>query len=102
MNEFEKLCAYLKIVYCNLFSLHHNLVGGNWFSDHERLGSYYAQIGEILDELVERGLSLGYREPSVSESGLAFSGDVLPCQNREKEDSLSFVMNGVRAAAGMM
>lgn len=102
MNEFEKLCAYLKIVYCNLFSLHHNLAGGNWFSDHERLGSYYAQIGEILDELVERGLSLGYREPSVSESVLAFSGDVLPCQNREKEESFGYVMNAFRAAAGMM
>lgn len=102
MNEYEKVCAYLKIVYCNLFSLHHNLVGGNWYGDHERLGKYYAEIGEILDELVERGLSLGYKEPSISEAVLAFSGDVLPCMDRGKEESFGYVMEAFRSAAGLM
>lgn len=102
MNEYEKACAYLKIVYANLFSLHHNLTGGNWYGDHERLGAYYSKIGEMLDEMVERGLSLGYREPSISEAVLAFSGDVLPCAEREKGESFGYVMEAFRAAAGLM
>ena len=102
MNEYERLCAYLKVVYNNLFSLHHNLVGGNWYSDHERLGGYYAAIGEILDELVERGLSLGYKEPSISEAVLAFSSDVLPCMERKKEESFGYVLEAYRSAAGLM
>lgn len=102
MNEYEKLCAFLKIVYCNLFSLHHNLVGGNWYGDHEHLGKYYSKIGEILDELVERGLSLGYKEPSISDSVLMFSGDVLPCTDREKRESFGYTMEAFRSVTGLM
>lgn len=102
MNEYERMCAYLKILYCNLSTLHHNLVGGNWYGDHERLGEYYEHIGEVLDELVERGLSLGYKEPSISDAVLAFSGDVLPCVVRGKDDSFGLVMEGFRSAAGLM
>lgn len=102
MNEYEKLCAYLKIVYCNLFSLHHNLVGGNWYGDHERLGDYYQKIGDMLDELVERGLSLGYKEPSINDAVIAFSNDILPCQDREKGDSFGYVLEAFRSAAGLM
>lgn len=102
MNEYEKLCAYLKIVYCNLFTLHHNLVGGNWYGDHERLGEYYAEIGEILDEVVERGLSLGYKEPSISDAVLTFSSDVLPCMDREKGESFGYAMEAFRSTAGLM
>lgn len=102
MNEYEKLCAYLKIVYSNLFSLHHNLVGGNWYGDHEHLGDYYEKVGEILDKLVERGLSLGYKEPSISEAVMLFSKEVLPCQDREKEESFGCVFEAFRSAAIMM
>lgn len=102
MNAYEKACAYLKIVYCNLFSLHHNLVGGNWYGDHEQLGKYYAGIGRILDGLVERGLSLGYKEPSISEAVLAFSGGVLPCMNREKGAAFGYVMEAFRSTASLL
>lgn len=102
MNEYEKLCAYMKILYCNLFTLHHNLTGGNWYGDHEHLEEYYEKIGEMLDELVERGLSLGYKEPSISEAVLAFSGDILPCMDREKPETFGYVLEAFRSAAGLL
>lgn len=102
MNEYQRLCAFLKIVYANLFTLHHNLVGGNWFGDHEHLQDYYERIGNMLDELVERGLSLGYKEPGINEAVLAFSNDILPCVDREKDTSFRYVIAAFRSAAGMM
>lgn len=102
MNEYQRLCAFLKIVYANLFTLHHNLVGGNWFGDHEHLQDYYEHIGDMLDELVERGLSLGFKEPCINEAVLAFSNDILPCMDRDKETSFSYVLKAFRSAAGMM
>ena len=102
MNEYERLCAFLKIVVANLYVLHHNLVGGNWFSDHERLGDYYEKLADIADAVIERGLSLGYREPPISEAVLAFSGDVLSAENRSARESFAEVRACFRSIAGMM
>lgn len=86
MNEYERLCAYLKVVYNNLFSLHHNLVGGNWYSDHERLGGYYAAIGEILDELVERGCPLGIRSRPSARRYWPFQAMFCPAWNGKRKN----------------
>lgn len=102
MNAYERLCAFLKIVVENLLTLHHNLVGGNWFSDHERLGDYYDKIIDMADAVIERGLALGYREPSIAEAVLAFSGEVLSCENREANDSFTLTREYFRSLAGMM
>lgn len=102
MNEYERLCAFLKIVVQNLYVLHHNLVGATWFSDHELLGDYYDKIGDMTDAAIERGLSLGYREPSISDAVLMFTGDVLSCDNREARESFSLVRGYFRSLAGMM
>lgn len=102
MNEYEKMCAYFKIMYANIFSLHHNLIGGNWHSDHKQLGKYYEMIGIYLDELIECGLSLGYKEPSISDAVLTFSNEVLPCMNREKGESFGYILEAFRSAAGML
>ncbi len=102
MNEYERLCAFLKIVHANLFSLHHNLVGGNWYGDHEHLGEYYSHIGEMLDEVTERGLSLGYKEPSISDSVLMYSTNILPTVSRGKEESFRYVLDSFHSIAGMM
>lgn len=56
----------------------------------------------MLDELVERGLSLGYKEPSINDAVIAFSNDILPCQDREKGDSFGYVLEAFRSAAGLM
>lgn len=102
MNAYERLCAFLKIVVENLLTLHHNLVGGNWFSDHERLGDYYDKLSDMADAVIERGLSLGYREPSIAEAVLAFTNDVLPSENRGATESFSRTREYFRSLAGMM
>ena len=102
MNEYQKLLAFLKITGENLKILHHNLVGGDWFANHEQLGEYYEKIAEIADEATERGLSLGYKEPTISEAVLLFQSDILPAMDRDTRESFAVVSAAFRSIAGMM
>lgn len=102
MNEYQKLCAFLKIAKENIAVLHRNLVGGSWFSDHEKLGEYYDKVGEITDELAERGLSLGYKEPTISEALLLFQTDIYPATDREARESFGMTASIFRSIAGLM
>jgi DNA-binding ferritin-like protein len=73
MNEYQKLCAMLKALYENLFVLHHNLNGGGaWKGNHEWLGDWYEETGSEADHLIELGLQMGYKEPTIAESLMMF------------------------------
>lgn len=102
MNAYERLCACLKIVVANLYVLHHNLLGGNWFGDHERLGDYYDKIGDMADAVIERGLSIGYREPSIAEAVTTFADRVITGDSRDARESYSLVQGSFRTLAAMM
>lgn len=102
MNEFQRLIAYLKILMCNLAVLHHNAVGEGWFEVHGELDRWQGGVSGYLDDLAERGIALGYQEPTIAEAVLAFQTDVLPAQPRGRDETYRLVMEGLRAAAGLM
>lgn len=103
MNEYQRMTAFLKIVYQNLGTLHHNLVGPNFFTIHEQLGDWYSKIGDTLDDLIERGIPLGNAEPSIKDAVLMYSNDLLPVTNRECHDSISLAYdNFIRTVELMM
>ena len=53
MNEFQRLIAYLKILYHNLTTLHRNLVkDGAWFANHKQIGKWYEEVSDQIDDLV--------------------------------------------------
>lgn len=68
MEKYIKLMKACKAAYENLLTLHHNIVGKNFFADHEKLGEYYSLIADISDSIIENGISLGIKEPTISES----------------------------------
>jgi len=68
MSNYQLLICLLKVTACNLRTLHRNLVGGNWFGDHENLGDYYEKIDDIEDDVVEIGMSIGEAEPTIAEA----------------------------------
>lgn len=72
MNEFLKLIQALKVAYENLFVLHHNVSGPVWFGTHEKLAEYYDKIGEISDDVTEIGISMGAKEPTITECLASF------------------------------
>ena len=103
MNEFQRLCAYLKIVYQNLGILHRNLVNDTaWFANHEQIAKWYEAVGEQADDLIERGLALGYKEPTISEAVLMFQGDLLSGETRDLKESFSLCLKMFRSIAGLL
>lgn len=103
MNEYQKLLAYLKILYHNLTTLHRNLAKDDaWFANHKQIGKWYEEVSDEIDDLVEAGIALGYLEPGIKEAVLAFSGECLPVQPRGPEESFRLILGYFRSVAGMM
>lgn len=102
MNEYQRMIMYLKIMMCNLAILHHNVVGDGWFEAHGELDRWQGDISDYLDDLIERGIALGYQEPTISEAVLAFQSDVLPADKRRRDETYKIVMECMRSAAGLM
>lgn len=73
MNEYQRLLMYFKIFQCNLAILHHNITGDGFFEAHAELDRWQKENGKILDSLIEYGIALSYKEPTISESVLAFA-----------------------------
>ncbi|PWN00719.1 MAG: hypothetical protein DBX37_00500 [Massilioclostridium sp.] len=103
MNEYQKLIAYLKIVYHNLTTLHRNLVKDTaWFANHKQIAKWYEDISDQIDDLTETGLALGYLEPGIKESVLAFSNECLSVQPRGPEESFRLIIGYFRTVSSMM
>ena len=103
MNEYERLLAYMKILYHNLTTLHRNLVRDvGWFGNHKQIGKWYEEVGSQIDDLAETGIALGYREPSISDAVLAFSGTVLSTAQRGLDETLRLILGYARELAAMM
>lgn len=103
MNEYERLLAYMKILYHNLTTLHRNLVrDAGWFGNHEQIGKWYEEVCSQIDDLAETGIALGYREPSISDAALAFSGTVLPTAQRGLDETLRLILGYARELAAIM
>lgn len=103
MNEYERLIAYMKILYHNLTTLHRNLVKDDaWFGNHKQIGKWYEEVSGEIDDLAETGIALGYKEPSISDAVLAFSNEVVATQPRRSEETYRMILEYFRRLAGMM
>lgn len=103
MNEYERLIAYMKILYHNLTTLHRNLVKDDaWFGNHKQIGKWYEEVSDEIDDLAETGIALGYKEPSISDAVLAFSNEVVATQPRRSEETYRMILEYFRRLAGMM
>lgn len=81
------LAKYLISAEASIKSLHHNLIGGDWFENHNKLGDYAYYIGSVQDDVIEQLLMVGGVEPSVSEAIQQFP--TLEIQPRNKQESFS-------------
>ena len=102
MNEFERLCAMLKIAYENIVVLHHQAVGKNWKTVHEWMEEIYTVVQKCGDDMTEAALMLGYREMSIADAVLAFQGDVLTAEPRDKSETYMAAQNILRTLCGMI
>lgn len=86
MNEYQRLLCLLKVVYQNIWTLHHNLDGDPaWKGNHEWLAEWYGKCEDQADHLIEIGLQLGYKEPTIAESLMLYPA--IPTDNRQLPDT---------------
>lgn len=67
-TTYNDMVKYIKVLYQDLNVLHHNITGRTFLSNHEQLGEMYEDIGDIADNLIELGMTIGILEPSIEES----------------------------------
>ena len=96
MNEFQRLIAYLKILYHNLTTLHRNLVKDDaWFANHKQIGKWYEEVSDQIDDLVETGIAPGVFQRLLGGSAerpgrkLSVDSRVLPKRGRHDAGSRS-------------
>lgn len=82
-----KLAKYLISAEASIKGLHHNLIGGEWFSNHEKLGDYAYNIGTFQDDVIEQLIMLGGTEPSVEEAIKEYP--TVAIQPRNKQESFA-------------
>lgn len=87
--NFLELIKYLKITYENIFNLHHNIQSANYYADHEKMAEYYELVQKIADDMIESGLIIGVREPTISECAEKY--EVIDTTNRSAIDCYKIV-----------
>jgi len=72
MEKFTKINSMLKVIEDNFKILHHNIVGENWFSVHEKLAEYYEKVGDVEDAIIEMGIMNGCADVSIKDAVLNY------------------------------
>lgn len=66
--KYNNMVKTLKVMYQDFNVLHHNIVSKTFFSDHENLADMYEDIGDMIDSLIELGMTIGIKEPTIVSS----------------------------------
>lgn len=99
-EAYTRLEKALKTAYENISVLHHNIVGRNFFADHEKLGEYYDLISGMSDAVIENGTALGIKEPVMSECLAEF--EEIPAEERGAAETYIIVSEIFNRIAELM
>lgn len=92
-----ELAKYLISAEASIRVLHHNLVGKNWFGDHEKLDEYGKYIGDMEDDVIEQLILLGGIEPSVEEAITSYPTiEIKSRNNKESFEILKGLFDTIR------
>jgi DNA-binding ferritin-like protein len=87
----QRLMSILKVVENNLGVLHRHVYGPNWFQSHEKLEEYQNYVAQVKDEVIEIGMTLTFKEPSLKESIEVYSEIESPISSFSEKDSFEKV-----------
>lgn len=103
MNNYQKLLMFMKILCQNLGVLHRNLANNEaWFINHEQIDKWQRETEKQLDDLIETGIALGFKEPSIAESLLNYQNECLPVIQREAKETFAILLKSFRDLSGLM
>lgn len=89
MKAFQQLVCKLKVSCHDLQTLHRRLTDGEgqWFTIHELLDDYHAELAAMTDDLIEIGLSVGVQEPGIAEAVKEYQP--IQAKNRNPRETLN-------------
>lgn len=100
IEQYNNMVKYLKVIYNDTTVLHHNISSPSFFGDHENLGELYEDIAEIIDNLVELGMTIGILEPAITES-IAFQTPI-DVKFRNQKETFEIVSSEMVRAIELM
>ena len=100
VGVYVDMVKYLKALYHDVSVLHHNIKGANFFANHEALGDMYEHIADMLDDLIELGMTIGIYEPSIEDS-LKFK-PTIPVRLYTANEAFSIVVDEFKKAIELM
>ena len=103
MNTYQRLLCFMKVLVQNMGILHRNLIDDEaWFANHKQIDKWQSELTEQTDDLIETGIALGFKEPTISEAVMQFSTDVLSADKRELKETFGICLRSFRDLAGYM
>lgn len=100
ISPYTNMVKFLKVLSQDLRVLHHCVTGPAFFDVHKQLGDMYEDVDDIVDGLIEQGMTIGILEPSIEDSLiLKPSVDI---KLRDVKTSLSLVVEWVQLAIEFM
>lgn len=99
-DAYQNVTKYMKVLYHDVSVLHHNITGEAFFSNHEELAKMYEDVADIVDALVENGMTIGLLEPSIEDS-LKFKPSI-EVKFRNSKETFSIVVEEFREAIRLM
>lgn len=99
-EAYTNATKYMKVLYQDVNVLHHNITGEAFFSNHEELADMYEDIAEIIDALIENGMTIGLLEPSIEDS-LKFKPSI-EVKFRNSKETFSIIIEEFREAIRLM
>ena len=100
VGVYVDMVKYLKSLYHDVSVLHHNIKGANFFANHEALGDMYEDIAEMLDSLIELGMTIGILEPSIEDS-LKYK-PTIPVRLYTANEAFSIIVDEFKKAIELM
>lgn len=98
--QYADMIKYLKVLYQDLSVLHHNITGASFISNHEFIADLYEEVGEMTDNLIELGMTIGLLEPSIEES-LEFKSSI-PVRFYSSRESFTLIVEEFKRAIELM
>lgn len=100
VGVYVDMLKYLKVLYHDTSTLHHNIKGANFFANHEALGDMYEHVADMLDDLIELGMTIGIFEPSIEDS-LKYKPSI-PVRFYTANEAFSIVVDEFKKAIELM
>lgn len=95
-----ELAKYVMSAVQSMKVLSHNLIGGDWFTDHNTIQDYVWYLNNMEETIIQNLVMLGEQEPTINEAIEEYP--VLDVRQRNKQESFTEIKNIFNILVGLI